>query len=103
MEYDIGSAFLIIGLFFPRFVLFFWWLTGNLPFNTTPLWGDLLLSIFFPRALFCIWIYDIQGASGWFITHLVAAIIAFVYHAVNFKTNYKKAQEIADKANIFNP
>lgn len=96
MEYEIGSAFLIIGLFFPRFVLFFWWITGNLPFNTTPIWADLLLSIFLPRILFCIWIYDIQGASGWFIAHLVAAIVAFVWNALHFNENMEKAQKWAN-------
>ena len=100
MDYEIGSMFLIIGLFFPRTVLFFWWLTENLPFNTTPLWGDFLLSIFLPRVLFCIWIYDIQGTSNWFWVHLICAIISFGYNSIQFPTNFVKSKELLEKLTI---
>lgn len=90
MDHEIGTAFLIIGLLFPRFVLFFWWITGNLPFNTSPLWADFLLSLTFPRVLFCWWIYDIQGASGWFYTHLAALIVTTIYNAVTFEDRKEK-------------
>lgn len=93
MEYEIGTAFLLISLFFPRFVLFFWWITNNLPFNTTPLWGDVLLSIFLPRVLICWWIHDIQGMSGWFWIHLVAAILSFSYHILNYSKNKEEAEQ----------
>ena len=93
MEYEIGLMFLILGLLFPRFVLFFWWLTGNLPFNTTPLWGDFLLSIFLPRVLFCVWIYDIQGTSDWFWIHLICAIIAFGYNTLTFQARHERAKK----------
>lgn len=96
MEYEIGSMFLILGLFFPRFVLFFWWLTGNLPFNTTPLWGDFILSILFPRILFCVWIYDIQNTSGWFWIHLICAIISFGYHVISFPSQHEKVKKILE-------
>jgi len=94
MEHDIGSAFLIIGLIFPRFVLFFWWITGNLPFNVSPIWADVLLAAFLPRSLFCWWIYDIQGASGWFLAHMTALIVTTVWNVLTFDSNVKKLNNL---------
>lgn len=97
MEYEIGTAFLLIGLLFPRFTLFFWWITNNLPFNTTPLWGDVLLSIFLPRVLFCWWIYDVQGMSGWFWIHLAGLFVSLLYHTINFDKNLKQSKDFVDR------
>ena len=98
MDNEIGTGFLLVGLIFPRITLFFWWITHNLPFNTTPLWGDVILSIFLPRVLFCWWIYDIQGMSGWFLIHLIGLFISLTYHTFNFKSNSKKFEQLMSKS-----
>lgn len=69
--HDIGTWFLLLSLIFPRITLFFWWITNNLPFNTTPFLGDFFATIFVPRILILVWIYDLQGISAWFCIHLV--------------------------------
>jgi len=98
MDYEIGSMFLILGLFIPRFVLFFWWITENLPYNTTPLWGDAILAVFLPRALFCVWIYDIQGTSGWFWIHLICAIISFGYHVMTYPARHQQIKKMMESS-----
>lgn len=94
MENDIGIWFLLLSLFLPRFVLFFWWITGNLPYNTTPLLADVLCSMFLPRILILVWIYDIQGFSNWFWIHLVALFVAWVYNISHAKENIEKFQNV---------
>ncbi len=93
MEHDIGIWFLLLSLFFPRFVLFFWWLTNNLPYNTTPFAADVICSIFLPRILILVYIYGCMGFSPWFWIHFVAMIIAYVWHFSNFDENMKKAKK----------
>jgi hypothetical protein len=93
MEHDIGIWFLLLGIFFPRFVLFFWWLTNNLPYNTTPFAADVICSIFLPRILILVYIYGCMGFSPWFWIHLVAALFAYGWHVVNFEENMKKAKK----------
>jgi hypothetical protein len=80
--HDIGIWFLLISIFLPRFTLFFWWLTGNLPYNTTPFAADVIASIFLPRILILVYIYGCQGMSAWFWIHLVAALIAYAYNFI---------------------
>lgn len=75
--HEIGTFFLLLSLILPRFTLFFWWIFGGLPFNTTPFIGDIFAAIFVPRILILVWIYDIQGMSGWFWIHIVALLIAW--------------------------
>jgi len=78
---EFGIWFLLISLFLPRFCLFFWWVCGNLPHNTTPFVVDLLTSIFIPRVLILVWIFQAGGFNIWFYLHLVALIIAWT---INF-------------------
>lgn len=92
MENDIGIWFLLVGLFVPRFTLFFWWISGNLPYNTTPLWADVLCSVFLPRVLILVYIYGCQGMSPWFWIHLVALGIAWGFNLLHFKSNMEKLQ-----------
>jgi len=43
-----------------------------------PQWADILLSIFMPRVLILIYIYQNLGADNvWFIAHLVVMILAY--------------------------
>lgn len=89
-NHEIGIWFLLVSLFVPRLVLFFWWVTGNLPFNTTPFLADILCSIFFPRILILVYIYGIQGLSPWFWIHLVAMGMAWTYQLSNYEENLNK-------------
>ena len=92
--HEIGIWFLLVSIFLPRFVLFFWWITGNLPYNTTPLWADVLTSFFFPRILILVYIYGCQGLSPWFWVHLVALGIAWTYQFSHFEENWNKIQKM---------
>ena len=96
MEHEIGIWFLLISLFIPRFTLLFWWLTGNLPYNETPLIADVLCSVFLPRVLILVYIYSIQGFSPWFWIHLVVMMLAWIWNAANFSKNMEKFQEAID-------
>lgn len=89
--HEIGIWFLLISLIFPRFTLFFWWLTGNLPYNTTPLAADVICSILLPRVLILIYIYGCQGMSPWFWIHLIALGIAWIANATYYITKTNKA------------
>ena len=93
-NHEIGIWFLLVSLFVPRIVLFFWWITGNLPFNTTPLWADVFCSVFFPRILILVYIYGIQGFSPWFWIHLVAMFVAWGYQLSHFEENMDKARKM---------
>jgi hypothetical protein len=57
--------------------LFFWWITGNLPFNTTPLFVDIVTSILLPRILILVWIYQSMGICAWFWIHLVTMFVTW--------------------------
>lgn len=93
MEHDISIWFLLLSLFFPRLVLFFSWITNNLPYNTTPFLADLLCSIFLPRILILVYIYDIQGASTWFCIHLIALFLAWGFNFLRVYPKIEKAME----------
>jgi len=76
--------FLILSLVFPRIVLFFWWITGNLPFNTTSLFVDVMASIFIPRVLILVWIYQALGICAWFWVHLVTMLVMLIISCLKF-------------------
>jgi hypothetical protein len=91
--HEIGIWFLLLTLFVPRSVLFFWWVTGNLPFNTTPFFADVLCAIFLPRVLVLVYIYQNMGMGPWFYIHLIALIIAWGYNLLNFESNMEKLKK----------
>ncbi len=76
--HEIGIWFLLLSLILPRATLFFWWMTGNLPYHTTPFLASAIWSIFIPRILILVYIYGCQGLSPWFWIHLVAMFISWV-------------------------
>lgn len=86
--HEIGTWFLLLSLLFPRITLLFWWLAGNLPYNTTPFVGDVFASIFVPRILILVWIYGLQGFSGWFWIHF--AVMIFVWGASILRFTFRK-------------
>ena len=93
-NHEIGIWFLLVSLFVPRVVLFFWWITGNLPLNTTPLVADVLCSVLVPRILILVYIHSLQGLSPWFWIHLVAMFIAWTYKLMNMSKNIEKLQKM---------
>lgn len=88
--HEIGTWFLLLSLILPRFTLFFWWICGNLPYNTTPFIGDLFASLLVPRILILVWIYNIQGFSTWFWIHFVVMIIVWGLNALRIAAKDKK-------------
>ncbi len=76
MNAEIGIWFLVVGLFFPRIALFFWWWAGNLPANTTPFAFDVISAIILPRFLILMYIFENQGYSEWFFIHFIFLILS---------------------------
>lgn len=75
--HDLGIWFLLLSLFCPRIVLFFWWITGNLPYHTTSFIVNLFASILVPRILILVWIYTAMGIGVWFWIHLIMLILVW--------------------------
>lgn len=97
MQNEIGIWFLLLSLFIPRFVLFFWWVTGNLPFNTTPFLADTVCAIFLPRVLVLVYIHQNMGMGPWFYIHLAALVIAWGYNLLHFKSNVEALKALNDE------
>jgi len=67
--------FLVFSLFLPRLALLVLWLdTAAFPFHIQG-WVPLVVAILLPRLLVLYMIYMDQGASVWFLIHLVAAVV----------------------------
>ena len=72
----IETWLLVLTLFIPRISLLIAYFSHQIPANTIPFVGDVLLYIFLPRVLMVIYIYDHLGwQSPWFWIHIVMAII----------------------------
>lgn len=73
----IAMWLLLIGLFFPRLVLFIAWLTpGAYPPNPLPDLVNFVSWLFFPRFLIAYYIYtDIGMNNVWFWAYLVLGFI----------------------------
>jgi hypothetical protein len=79
MGNDIELWLLIITLIVPRIGLLIAWLSGQIPYNTIPFVGDVVLAIFLPRLLMTMYIATNLGtANPWFWIHLLGFILAFV-------------------------
>jgi len=74
----IETWLLVLTLFIPRISLLIAYFSHQIPANTIPFVGDVLLYIFLPRVLMVIYIYDHLGwQSPWFWIHIVMAIIVW--------------------------
>jgi Na+/glutamate symporter len=72
------TVFLVVSLFLPRTILIIYYFIHQIPLNTVPFIGDVLLTIFIPRALILIYVAQVLGTdSPWFWIHLVVGV--FVY------------------------
>jgi hypothetical protein len=60
-----SSLWLALALFFPRTVLFFSWLTDNIPVNDTPFALDVVATLLAPRILIAYWGYDYGIHIAW--------------------------------------
>lgn len=70
--------FLVLSLFLPRTMLIIYYLINQIPPNTVPIIGDIVLTAFIPRALILIYISQNLGTgSPWFWIHLVVAILVY--------------------------
>jgi hypothetical protein len=72
------NYFLILSLFFPRCVLVWYYFNSWMPLNFVPLWGDVLMSVFVPRILILVYIYQNFGADNiWFIIHCLVCVLVY--------------------------
>ncbi len=75
----IETWLLVLTLFIPRISLLIAYFSHQIPANTIPFIGDLLLYVFFPRVLMVIYIYDHYGwQNAWFWIHIVVAILVYI-------------------------
>lgn len=66
--------FLAISLFVPRIAMVVMYLQHQYSYITLP---GIVLAALIPRLLILIWIFTAQGISGWFLLHLLVALLAF--------------------------
>lgn len=86
--------FLVLSLFLPRITLIIYWFINQIPLNTVPLIGDLLLGVFFPRILILIYIVQNMGTDNvWFWIHLVVAILVYSGSIREGKKRRKRKKE----------
>ncbi|MBX7042237.1 MAG: hypothetical protein K1X85_04985 [Ignavibacteria bacterium] len=85
------NAFLVLSLFLPRLTLIVFYLFFQIPLNTVPLIGDILLTVFLPRVLVLIYIVQNLGTdSPWFWIHLVVALLVYFGGGKKFRDFRKK-------------
>ncbi len=89
----IETWLLVLTLFIPRISLLIAYFAHQIPANSIPFIGDLLLYVFFPRVLMVIYIYDHMGwQNAWFWIHIVVAIIVWSKSShVAYRKKWKKA------------
>ena len=75
---NIGTWFLVLGLFLPRVTLVAAYLTHTVPPNNVPFILDVLGTLFLPRVLICIYIAFNMGYNEWFWVHLIVALVVYV-------------------------
>ncbi len=83
--------FLILSLFIPRITLIIYYLLHQIPINTVPFFGDIILTILIPRALILIYIVQNLGImSPWFWVHLIVAIFFYFGGGRKIKQRWKR-------------
>ncbi|MBK8980906.1 MAG: hypothetical protein IPM38_00955 [Ignavibacteria bacterium] len=85
------TLFLVVSLFLPRTILIIYFLLNQIPLNTVPFIGDVLLTVFIPRALVLIYIAQTLGTdSPWFWIHLVTALLVYFGGGKKYKDYRRK-------------
>jgi hypothetical protein len=78
MENPIQIWLLVLTLFIPRISLLIAYLWHQIPANTIPFIGDIIMYVLIPRVLMLIYIADNLGTSSpWFWIHLVVTLIVW--------------------------
>lgn len=84
------TLFLVVSLFLPRTILIIYYLMHQIPLNTVPFIGDILLTVFIPRALIVIYIAQVLGTdSPWFWIHLVVAVMVYFGGSKKVRNKWK--------------
>jgi hypothetical protein len=74
------NIFLVLSLFVPRITLILFFFMHSIPYNSVPLIGDAILTVFLPRVLILIYIVQNYGTdSPWFWIHLVVAVMVYIF------------------------
>lgn len=68
---------LILGLFFPRLTLFIAYMSHNIPYNTVPLIGDLVFTLFVPNVLLGSYALY-HDMPVWGTIHIILGILRFI-------------------------
>ncbi|MBS1519274.1 MAG: hypothetical protein JSS91_14410 [Bacteroidetes bacterium] len=85
------TIFLVLSLFLPRITLIIFFLLHHIPLNSVPFIGDILLTVFIPRALILIYIAQNLGTdSPWFWIHLVVAVMVYLGGGKKYRDYRKK-------------
>ena len=85
------TIFLILSLFIPRIILIIYYFLNQIPGNSVPFLGDIILTILIPRALILIYIAQNLGIqSPWFWIHLIVAIFFYFGGGRKIKDRWKK-------------
>lgn len=85
------TLFLVVSLFLPRTILIIYFFLHQIPANTVPFIGSILLTVFIPRALIIIYIAQNLGTdSAWFWIHLVVALAVYLGGSKKYKDYRKK-------------
>lgn len=79
---EMDIVFLIVALFLPRITLLTAYMSGAMPLNLVPFWGEVILAPLLPRFLTILYIYENLGVGVWFWIHIVAWVVA---SGVNFR------------------
>lgn len=72
------TAFLVLGLLFPRITLLWCYFVAGIPTNDTPFALDVMASVFAPRLLIAWWAYHTPGVHPlWTVLYVVvwAAVV----------------------------
>ena len=102
MTNEIETWLLILTLIFPRLGLIIAYLGGNIPHNTIPLLGDIVLCVFVPRLLMTLYIASNMGTNnGWFWLHLIGFFVALLYNIGSTADVIKKGKNPWDPKSYF--
>ncbi len=85
------TIFLVVSLFLPRTILIIYYILNQIPINTVPFIGGIILTVFIPRALILIYIAQNLGTdSAWFWIHLIVAIFVYFGGGKKYRDYRKK-------------
>lgn len=87
------TIFLVLSLFLPRITLIIYFFIHSIPPNNVPFFGDVLLTVFFPRVLILIYIVDnLSTSSPWFWIHLIVALIVYTTSGKIYKKRRRRKE-----------